>query len=105
MHVPKKAFSVFFSFSAFVMLAVLIFVTPAHAQQKTVDAPACDNSIWVCPSVTDMGANNNGFHTLKLNATGLPTKDPQSGVPIQWYTVCGYDDPDIYSINNKACWK
>jgi hypothetical protein len=104
MHVPKKAFSVFFSFSAFVMLAALIFVTPAHAQQKTVDAPACDNSIWVCPSVTDMGANNNGFHTLKLNATGLPTKDPQSGVPIQWYTVCGYDDPargQVFSSNDK----
>lgn len=77
---------------------------PTYAQQRNVSAPACENTIWVCPNVTDLGANNNGYHTLKLNASGLPTRDPANDTPIQWYTVCGYDDPQrgqVFSSKDK----
>lgn len=104
MQGSRKAFSFVFSLAIFGFFASLLLSSPVRAQETRVGAPACDNTIWVCPSVTDLGANNNGYHTLKLNATGLPTTDPQSGVPIQWYTVCGYDDPtrgQVFSSNNK----
>lgn len=99
-----NAIKVFCSLAVLGFLVSLNLAAPVKAQERTVSSPACDNSIWVCPSVTDLGPNNNGFHTLKLTATGLPTTDPASGVPIQWHTVCGYDDPtrgQVFSSNNQ----
>ncbi len=104
MQVSKKAFRFLFSLSLVGFATSLLFSSSAHAQGTRVESPACENTIWVCPSVTDLGPNNHGIHTLKLNATGLPTTDPQNGAPIQWYTVCGYDDPtrgQLFSSNDK----
>lgn len=86
-----------------VYAASFLLATASNAQNNT-SSPACDNTIWVCPGVTDLGADNKGYHTLKLTASGLPTTDPANNTPIQWHTVCGYDDPErgqVFSSNNK----
>ncbi len=74
--------------------AVLVFASPnLVSAQSTIDAPVCEGTIWVCPSMKTVAVDRGGNHTLQLTASNLPTVDPANNLPIQWYAVCGYDDP------------
>jgi len=103
MHIRRHAFNIVSSVCMF--LFVLGFTVLPSVQAQDIKAPACDTSLWICPSITKLGEDSGHNATLRLTAANVPTTDPVSGVPISWNIACGYDHPtdgQLFTTGNVA---